>query len=90
MTIKSIIVKLKRHRRDLKEIVSALRDLEAFGAIKAHHKISFDGFEKRLVAQALKRAGGNQTQAARILRLSRDRIRAKIATHGLNRGPART
>ena len=86
MTLKSIIAKLQRQRRDLAEIITALRDLEAFGPHKTRYDISFDEFEKRLVEQALKRAGGNQTEAARILRLTRDRMRAKIAKHGLNRG----
>jgi DNA-binding NtrC family response regulator len=79
MTVKSIIAKLQRQQRDLKVIVAALRYLDALGPHKAHHKISFDDFEKRLVAQALRRAGGNQTEAGRILQLSRDRVRAKIA-----------
>jgi DNA-binding NtrC family response regulator len=86
MTVKSIIAKLERQQRDLKEIIAALRYLEAFGPHRAHHEISFDDFEKRLVTQALRRAGGNQTEAARILRLSRDSIRSKIAKHGLNQG----
>jgi DNA-binding protein Fis len=85
MTVKSIIAKLERLQRDLKEIIAALRHLDAFGP-KARHKISFDDFEKGLVAQALKRAGGNQTEAARILQVSRDSIRSKIAKHGLNQG----
>ena len=76
MTVKSIIAKLQRQQRDLKEIVAALRYLDALGPHKAHHKISFDDFEKRLVARALRRTGGNQTESARILQLSRDKIRA--------------
>lgn len=86
MTIKSIIARLERQQRDLKTIISALQDLKAFGPHKAHHDISFDEFEKRLVKHALKRAGNNQTEAAHILHSTRDRMRAKIAKHGLNRG----
>jgi DNA-binding protein Fis len=84
MTLKRTIAKLEKQRRDLNEIITTLRDLEAFGPHKSHYDISFDEFEKRLVEQALKRAGGNQTEAARILHLTRDRMRGKIAKHGLN------
>jgi hypothetical protein len=38
MTVKSIIAKLERQQRDLKEIIAALRYLEAFGPHKAHHE----------------------------------------------------
>ncbi|NIA14950.1 MAG: response regulator [Nitrospiraceae bacterium] len=40
--------------------------------------------EKTLIAQALARTGGNRTQAADLLGLSRDQIRYKIAKHGLD------
>ena len=86
MTLKHMIAKLEKQRRDLNGIITELRNLEAFGPHKANYDISFDEFEKRLVEQALKRAGGNQTEAARILHLTRDRMRAKIARHALNRG----
>jgi DNA-binding protein Fis len=33
--------------------------------------------------QALEKAGGNQTHAARILRISRDRLRYKVKKHNL-------
>lgn len=81
MTLKRIIARLQRQRRDLNEIIPALRDLEGFGPHKARYDISLDDFEKCLVAQALRRAGGDQTEAARILQISRDRIRAKITKH---------
>ncbi len=83
MRIKSIIAKLERQQRDLKEIVATLRHVDAFGPHKVSRKTSLDEFEKRLVAQALNQAGGNQTEAARILQVSRDRMRSKIAKHGL-------
>lgn len=47
-----------------------------------------DGFaaqERLLVIRALESAGGNQTQAARILRISRDRLRYKIKKHRLEK-----
>lgn len=42
--------------------------------------------EKTLLEQALERTGGNQTQAASLLGLTRDQIRYKIEKHGLKSG----
>jgi len=40
--------------------------------------------ERLLIRRALETAGGNQTQAARILRISRDRLRYKLKKHDLD------
>lgn len=39
--------------------------------------------ERLLIMRALEKAGGNQTHAARILRISRDRLRYKVKKHNL-------
>lgn len=39
--------------------------------------------ERRLLVSALKRVGGNQTKAARLLRIGRDRMRYKVSKHKL-------
>jgi len=39
--------------------------------------------EKQLLVQAMERAGGNQSQAARLLRIGRDALRYKLKKHGL-------
>jgi two-component system response regulator HydG len=44
---------------------------------------SFEEHEKGLLADALEQAGGNQSEAARILRISRDRMRYKMAKYNL-------
>jgi len=46
--------------------------------------VSFDEHEKGLLANALERAGGNQSEAARMLRISRDRLRYKMAKYDLH------
>jgi DNA-binding NtrC family response regulator len=46
--------------------------------------VSFDDHEKGLLAEALERSGGNQSEAARILRISRDRLRYKMAKYNLH------
>jgi DNA-binding NtrC family response regulator len=45
--------------------------------------VSFDEHEKGLLADALERASGNQSEAARMLRISRDRLRYKMAKYNL-------
>jgi DNA-binding NtrC family response regulator len=44
---------------------------------------SFDAHEKELLTDALARSGGNQSEAARILKISRDRMRYKMAKYDL-------
>ncbi len=46
--------------------------------------IALDELERDLVVQALRRTGGNQTQAARLLHLNRDQIRYRIEKFGLD------
>jgi DNA-binding NtrC family response regulator len=45
--------------------------------------LSLEEQERRLLVSALERAGGNQSQAARLLRISRDRLRYKMSKHHL-------
>lgn len=44
---------------------------------------TFEDHEKRLLADALAKAAGNQSQAARTLRIGRDALRYKMRKHGL-------
>lgn len=44
---------------------------------------SLEDHERELLADALARAGGNQSEAARILRITRDRMRYKMAKYNL-------
>jgi DNA-binding NtrC family response regulator len=44
---------------------------------------TFEDHEKRLLADALAKAAGNQSQAARALRIGRDALRYKMRKHGL-------
>jgi DNA-binding NtrC family response regulator len=49
--------------------------------------IDFSEFERAVLAQALRRAGGNQTRAASLLGLTRDQIRYRMGKFGLAREP---
>jgi transcriptional regulator with PAS, ATPase and Fis domain len=40
--------------------------------------------EKRLLMEALRKAGGNQSEAARLLRISRDTLRYRMKKHGIS------
>jgi DNA-binding NtrC family response regulator len=57
---------------------SADASLEPFDASP-----SLEDHEKELLVDALERAAGNQSEAARILRISRDRMRYKMAKYNL-------
>jgi DNA-binding NtrC family response regulator len=52
-------------------------------AVAVSGDASFEEHEKKLIAEALARAGGNQSQAARTLRIGRDALRYKMKKHGL-------
>ncbi len=45
--------------------------------------VSLDDLERELICQALERAGGNKTSAARLLGLSRDTLRYRLEKYGL-------
>ena len=49
--------------------------------------VHLDELERSLVAQALRRSGGNQTKAAALLGLNRDQIRYRIEKFGLTATP---
>ncbi|HEX6852495.1 MAG TPA: sigma-54 dependent transcriptional regulator, partial [Candidatus Polarisedimenticolaceae bacterium] len=46
--------------------------------------VSLRDLQREFVRQALERTGGNQTRAARLLRISRDALRYKMKTYGLS------
>jgi DNA-binding NtrC family response regulator len=45
--------------------------------------VSLEEHERRLIVQALESAAGNQTQAARLLRIGRDALRYKVKKYNL-------
>jgi two-component system, NtrC family, response regulator AtoC len=45
--------------------------------------LALDELERRAIAQALDRCGGNVSRAARVLGITRDRLRYKLDKHGL-------
>jgi len=79
---------------DVEDLPTSLRDHEvgvgaAVGGSSpdsqtaSESPVSFDDHEKGLLADALERSGGNQSEAARLLRISRDRLRYKMAKYNL-------
>jgi DNA-binding NtrC family response regulator len=47
-------------------------------SVSTEGNVSLEDHERRLIAQALETAGGNQSQAARLLRIGRDALRYKL------------
>ncbi len=45
--------------------------------------ISLDELERELIEQAMQRANGNKTAAARLLGLTRDTMRYRLEKHGI-------
>jgi DNA-binding NtrC family response regulator len=48
------------------------------------NSLSLKEMEKELLKEALKKANGNQSQAAKLLKITRDTLRYRIKKHGLN------
>ncbi len=68
---------------DVADLPAEIRGLAAEGAPREPVTLPPDGLdfeevEKSLVTQAMRLAGGNQTRAARLLRMTRDQIRYRI------------
>src|SRR6185437_3934903 len=61
---------------------SATTAKAATAAVPGPAEDTFEEHEKRLVADALERAGWNQSEAARLLRIGRDALRYKMKKHG--------
>ncbi|MEO8051995.1 MAG: sigma-54 dependent transcriptional regulator [Acidobacteriota bacterium] len=57
---------------------------ESASGLHATSSASFEDHERQLLTDALAQAGGNQSEAARILRISRDRMRYKMAKYNLH------
>ncbi len=76
---------------DVQDLPEYLRSAER-GITPALHivtqaEMTFDAQEKRLIANALAQTNGNQSEAARTLRIGRDALRYKIKKHGLDVAP---
>jgi len=62
-------------------VLITLYEIEANLVVKPGQHSSLDDHEKSLIVNALKRAGGNQSEAARLLGVKRDRLRYKMAKY---------
>lgn len=62
--------------------------LESFSAVTLPPEgIELEAVERELIRQALERSGGNKSQAARLLGLSRDTLRYRLEKYGLEGSP---
>ena len=65
--------------------------VEANGEVYVHlprEGVSLDLLERRVVEAALRHTGGNVLRAARLLRVTRDRLRYRISKYGIDPGAA--
>jgi DNA-binding NtrC family response regulator len=62
---------------------SALAAFPAREAKPDSDRLTFDEQERKVIEEALDRAGGNQVHAARLLGITRDKLRYKIKKHNL-------
>jgi DNA-binding NtrC family response regulator len=75
---------------DVEDLPQSIRQPEgwktqsASAGLVPDSSVSFEDHERELLTEALERAGGNQSEAARILRISRDRMRYKMAKYNLH------
>jgi DNA-binding NtrC family response regulator len=67
----------------MRQGVSAAIAPSATPPAAAEGELSFDEQERRVIEQALDRTGGNQVHAARMLGITRDKLRYKIKKHNL-------
>lgn len=72
-----------RRATDRKFAASAHNGAEPGYAGSGGDAPSFEDHERELLVDALERAEGNQSEAARILKISRDRMRYKMARYNL-------
>jgi DNA-binding NtrC family response regulator len=63
---------------------SSMRGSSPVAPIEPVGEGTFDDHEKRLIADALRKANGNQSEAARTLRIGRDALRYKMKKHGID------
>jgi DNA-binding NtrC family response regulator len=70
-------------RQGVAAAASAANPLPASRPASVEGRLSLDEQECRVIEDALDRAGGNQVQAARILGITRDKLRYKIKKHNL-------
>ena len=66
---------LQGHVRETEEIAPSVTLPDGVGTLEEQ--------ERLLIVRALEAAGGNQSQAARLLRIGRDALRYKLKKHGL-------
>jgi DNA-binding NtrC family response regulator len=81
-------IRVAQARRKSRAIAaSAPEDHERLVVDVPQGGLAYEEYERRIVAHALARAGGNRSRAARELGISRPRLSRKIARYGLAEPP---
>jgi two-component system, NtrC family, response regulator AtoC len=67
---------------ELRKVAGARKQEKALPAVAAQGLV-LDDVERKLIAEAMERASGNQSKAARLLGVSRDTFRYRLKKHGM-------
>jgi two-component system response regulator AtoC len=70
-------------RMHLPTDIAGVSPMQHHGMVLPAEGIDLDAAEGELIAQAMERAGGNKTAAARLLGLSRDTLRYRLEKYGI-------
>jgi transcriptional regulator with PAS, ATPase and Fis domain len=68
---------------ELRKVVGAAKRPEKIVPNITEEGLVLDDVEKKLIAEAMERASGNQSKAARLLGVSRDTLRYRLKKHGM-------
>jgi DNA-binding NtrC family response regulator len=63
--------------------VAPVKPRESVAPRMDEKELVLDDVERRLIAEAMERASGNQSKAARMLGVSRDTLRYRLKKHGM-------
>lgn len=69
---------------DLPDSIRPQANEGALPVMLPEHGVSLEAFEKQMILQALKKCGGNQTQAARYLSMSRRTLAYRLEKYGVH------
>jgi DNA-binding NtrC family response regulator len=83
--LRKIIASLEKQHRELGKILKVLHEVNQLPIAKVRRAVLLEDHERAVISGALRRSKGNQSEAARMLGIGRDRLRYKVAKYKLGR-----
>jgi DNA-binding NtrC family response regulator len=81
--LRTIIASLEKQQRELGKILKVLHEINQLPIAKVHRAVLLEDHERAVISGALRKAKGNQSEAARALGIGRDKLRYKMLKHKL-------